>query len=313
MGRLDKNIGKIKNRLIKFAGLENRVDMHGFEYTVRELVGMWENSENSLEWHGKILDQSIMEYKTSDTVFILGGGPSINHISESEWQHIGKHDSIGLNMWLVHDFIPSFYLFQLSSKGSANETILNLLRDRVYEYADVPFLVRGSAFAKGEFDHEDSRLNLLKQQPVYFVNEYPIHSRCSIDPEMLYRYAEALGFLEHGSIARFVPKWRCSLGLLLSLVFQMGYDKIVLCGFDMQDGKHFWDSEEYASMREYYNLPTESDTNLHTFTDESLSSNTVPRYVYTFRDWVSRKNGVQIFLMNKHSVLYPEIPVYKLP
>lgn len=40
--------------------------------------------------------------KTSDTVFVLGSGSSVNNISDRKWEAVSRHDSIALNFWLVH-------------------------------------------------------------------------------------------------------------------------------------------------------------------------------------------------------------------
>ena len=48
----------------------------------------------------------LSQIKTSDTVFVLGSGWSINEITEQRWKVIGRHDTIALNFWLVHPFVP---------------------------------------------------------------------------------------------------------------------------------------------------------------------------------------------------------------
>lgn len=283
-----------------------RKDLHGFEYTVKELVGMWENSKWAVDnWHGQILSDEILRYKKSDTIFILGSGPSINDISEQQWNVIGKHDSIGFNWWLAHDFVPGFYMFQ-----SAREGMLNILRDKHQQYEKVPFLIRGSLFASGRFDFTDPRLNLLKNNPVYFVNEYPISSTCAIDPVLLIRYVEALGYMTYGTVASFIPKWRGTLGLLISLSWQMGYKNIVLCGMDMHKSDHFWDYSPYTNLRSIYELPEPGRSNINTFTDSKWSPNTVPEYVYSLAEWMKKKRDVSIFLANQKTVLYPQVPLF---
>jgi len=285
-----------------------KTDLHGFEYTVTELVGMWENSKIASQWHGKILNNEILQYKKSDTIFILGSGPSIIDISPREWVHIGKHDSIGFNYWVAHGFVPNFYMLQINQDD--DQTALTILEDKYSEYRDVPFLIRGSAFARCDFDLNNKRLDLLKKNPVYYVNEYPIAGRCQIDPFLLFKYMDALGFMKFGQICDFVPKWRSSLGLIIMLCYQMGYKKIVLCGMDMLSSDHFWDFQPYLEVKMKYSLPDVGTANLNSFTDPSMSLNTVPKYVYSLRDWMKEKKGVKIFVMKKRTVLYPEIELY---
>ncbi len=300
---MKKLLSPLKNKIMQYLP---KNDLHGFEYTVTELVGMYENSTLASKWHGTIISDDIIQYKTSDTIFILGSGPSINEITSSEWEHIRQHNSIGFNYWFAHEFVPTFYAFQ-----GGNDEMLKILQDKYSEYHNIPFIIRGSAFAKGEFNFDDERINLLKNNPVFYINEYPIAGRCSIDPYLLFRYMEALGFMTYSHISKFIPKWRGTLGLLIMLAYQMGYKRIVLCGIDMQKPDHFWDYEPYLSVKQKYSLPDKGTANLMTFTDESVSANTVPRYVYCLRDWMYEKNGVELFIMNTKTVLHPELDVYK--
>lgn len=53
--------------------------------------------------------QELRKFKTSDTIYVLGSGPSILDITSEEWKHIKSKDSIGFNHWYVHDHQPTFY------------------------------------------------------------------------------------------------------------------------------------------------------------------------------------------------------------
>src|SRR5271166_450448 len=48
----------------------------------------------------------LTRMRSSDTLFILGSAQSINQISAERWEIIGKHDSVGINFWPVHSFVP---------------------------------------------------------------------------------------------------------------------------------------------------------------------------------------------------------------
>lgn len=291
----------LKERISKILPM---IDRHGFEGTVDTLVGMWENSRAAIQWHGEMLNEKILKYKKSETVFILGSGPSINSISHEEWKHIRQHDSVGFNFWMVHDFVPDFYMFQHRC-----ESRLNILRDSYEKYKNIPFLIRGTELANGKFDYTDERLHLLQNNPLFYVNEYPIMPRCAIEPLLLYKYMEALGLMDFGRIADFVPKFRCTLGLLVPLSYQLGYKNIVLCGMDMQDNRHFWGDRSYSEVKKKYSLP--EGAGITNFTDTRISPNTVPRYIYSLRDWMFEKSGVKIFIMKKKTILYPEIRLYE--
>jgi hypothetical protein len=296
-------ISNIYNRLKKILP---SIDRHDFEYTINEVVGFEENvSKLTKSWHGKILDKEFLKYKTSDTIFILGSGPSINLITENQWDHISKHNSIGFNYWLVHEFVPTLFMYQ-----GVDEAMLNLLNDSFDKYKDVPFILRGTDIAFGRFNMNDSRINLLKNNPVYFLNSFPVSSMSNIEIKKLIKFMHSLGYFNFGEISRLTPKFRSSLGLLISLCYQMGYKKIVLCGMDMQNSQHFWDSDLYKNQRVKYGLPLENSVNIGLFTDVRYSKNTVPEYVYSLNDWMFHKDNVEISLINSQSELYPKLKVY---
>ena len=55
----------------------------------------------------------LTAYKRSDTLFVLGSGPSINRIPQERWRAIAAHDSVGFNFWPYHPFVPTFYLWKV--------------------------------------------------------------------------------------------------------------------------------------------------------------------------------------------------------
>lgn len=280
-------------------------DLHGFDFTVNSLIGTYENNQEALKWHGEKLSNDIMRYKKSDTIFILGSGPSINDITIKEWDHISQNDSIGFNYWMAHDFVPDIYMWQ-----DFIDNMFHLLSDKYIKYKNIPFIITGGNFPNVNYGYTDERLNLLKKNPLYYLNEYPIHSKCSIEPQLLFRYMEVLGYMKYNQITDFIPKWRSTLGLVIMLCYQMGYKKIVLCGMDMQKSDHFWDYEPYLEVKKKYSLVDKGVADVNLFADESHSKNSVPRYVYNLRDWMYEKNKVKMYIMKKKTVLFPEIELY---
>lgn len=280
-------------------------DLHGFDYTVYELVNMYRQNVQSTVVMGQMLNDAIIENKTSDTLFILGSGPSINELDEGFFEHVSQHDSIGFNYWFLHPFVPRFYLYQPDRAGGP---MTSMFYDRHPDYKHVPFILRGSGIAEGLLDLNSHELAPLKEMECYFLNEYPIHSKCSLDVLKLIEYVHLLGMMEHGKISKFVPKWRGSLGLLISFAYQMGYKTIVLCGVDMQDNSHFYDSDGYKAAQDKYKLPK---SDIVAMTDRNHSANTVPDYIYALRDWMGQQAGVKIYLAHPQSVLHPELQLYE--
>lgn len=282
---------------------------NGFDYTVKELLGIKKNADKYKFWHGKILSNEIKKYKSSDTVFILGSGPSINSMGNKDWELINNYDSIAFNYWFAHEFIPTFYVAQSLS----NDNLINIFYDRYCEYkkCGVPIILRGSDFSQNGIKLNSDLATRLKELDLFYLLEYPISSSCSIDIDLLIKYVEALGYLEFNSIGNFVPKFRSTVCLLLTFAYQMGYKNIVLCGIDMKSSSHFWDHQNFSDVKRKYKLPEPDENNLNTFTDREYNSNTVPDYIYKLSEFFYKKSQVKTFIYNKNTVLYPRIKIYE--
>ena len=48
----------------------------------------------------------------ADTMFILGSGSSIERLTVQQFEHIRSGISVGVNAWVLHDFIPDIYAYE---------------------------------------------------------------------------------------------------------------------------------------------------------------------------------------------------------
>ncbi len=78
----------------------------------------------------------LSRVKSSDTVFVLGSGWSINEISDQHWEVVGRHDSIALNFWPVHHFVPRLYLFENVIRSEGSEALFDALHSVLTRRAD---------------------------------------------------------------------------------------------------------------------------------------------------------------------------------
>ena len=297
-------ISKVIGQIQKFLAPK---DPNRFDFTVDHLLRAGKNISRLANIKGQLLSSEILNNKKSDTVFILGSGPSINEISDSQWSHISEFDSIGFNFWAAHDLVPNFYALQLFN-NYANRIQFKLFIDKMKEYQSVTFLVRGSWLTREEVD--GSFLNFFRDEQVYYVNEYAIHSECSIEPQKLIDYFDTLGFLEQGIIQPCMPKIYSTVSSLMNLCFVMGYQNIVLCGIDMTSPSHFWDNGKYKRVKDKYRLLDESRSNVMMLNDKENKKFTVPEVIYAQADYYKRKNGVDVYIANRNTVLYPHIKLY---
>jgi hypothetical protein len=108
----------LKKKLISIAHKLIPMKSDTLPYTVDELNGIYVANSNFVQIGlGSIFNEDFKYKKTSDTLYILGSGPSINHLSSKCFSLIKEADSIGFNFWFAHEFVPSFYCFQHTRFG----------------------------------------------------------------------------------------------------------------------------------------------------------------------------------------------------
>lgn len=303
-----KILKKLNKRLRKPQAVEN--SLSAFNYTIKELNGIYRANQMLAEQQlGKVIGEEFRKYKRSETLFIMGSGPSINKLTRRDFDLIADSDSVGFNFWLVHNFVPTFYCFQHTK---INDSVLyKLLEYRREVYVDVPFIVRGSMLKTDVDFCRSMHSRYFDQLSVYLLNEYPIHSTYSGNIPDLLDYLRNLGLLHHGSLAAFTPKLRGTLGLLLCLAYQMGYSRIVLCGIDMKDSSHFYDARQYDRLRELFVLPKPGTSNIMTMEDETYSLNTVSRYIQEVARYMAKHDGVEVFVSDPESALSSVLPIWQ--
>lgn len=280
-----------------------------FAYTVNELNRIRATNTQLAEIAGGSFGDGFRVHKTSETLFILGSGPSINTLTEADLVQIREADSIGFNYWPVHPLVPRFYMFQLPPRGDAG--LLALLRDRAADYGDVPIILRGS-----ELGRQPTRLAQIVREnfsnsELYYMNEFPIHSKCTIPVDDLITFVENLGLFTFGRVAEYTVKWRGTLGLLLSMAYQVGYKRIILCGIDMNDSRHFYDAAAYDSARSTYDLPSAGASNIETMMNRRHGPNTVGDYVGALSRRMRQTAGVEILLASETSALRDVLPLWR--
>ncbi|MGO3708360.1 MAG: hypothetical protein ACTJGD_11890 [Mesonia hippocampi] len=257
-----------------------------------------------------------------NTLFILGSGPSINEISEQEWDIIRKNTSWGFNFWFCHDFIPSIYIAQ-NVEGSAlgpsyneelNLLMKKMLADKKELYKNVKFYVRGDGVNNQTFYNSSFGDYLYKnfKNNLYHMAEMPISSKSKVEPKNYLTILKKYGFLKKSNLIQPVPKFGSTIGELIPLALILGFKKIVLCGIDMNGGDHFYDSEEY--FKKYPMLKMLSDKNRkktkHEHMDTTQRTYTVKDVILNLNDFAKENFEAEIYVIKESSTLYPEIKKY---
>ncbi|MEN8721598.1 MAG: hypothetical protein ABF335_01790 [Alphaproteobacteria bacterium] len=236
--------------------------------------------------------------KTSDTLFILGSGASINELTDADWRKVKSCDSMGLNFWLAHQFVPNFFMFEESSTPDRKEKFNQLLAQRLDDYQGVTFLYK---------DIERNGLNeyfkaALAKRRFYVVNKIhmPIfgHTEHNIATKA-YAYLQRLGLTKRPMFARGSITVAMAIGSLL------GYKKIILLGVDLNNVDYFWDS-----YSEEQRINSGQPYTIHKTASTEYGPVTIIDAVHAMNRYLLQPQSIDLYIGSKSSALYPDLPYY---
>jgi hypothetical protein len=244
----------------------------------------------------------------SDTLFVLGSAWSINEISDERWRIIGLHDSVGINFWPAHPFVPRFYHFEniaLDTQPVMFEALRRLLETRSDEYANTVKIIT----EVGKVEGRQLIFEIPKgmKRNFYAGFSMPVVAR---NEEELYagiRYMQSLGCFTQRRHVAWLFKYGGSVIAMMTLGVIMGYKRIVLCGVDLNNQDYFYHHRErYPECAEWEFAPR-SDIHLTTRRLPWL----VPAQsaVCLFKELVLDPEGIELFVESPVSTLYPEVPL----
>jgi hypothetical protein len=195
----------------------------------------------------------LIEHKSSDTVFILACGSSINQMTQDEFKYIKKHETISIGLWLYHDFIPSICTYEItnnySNKFSKHEIfMLNKLNECGHKYSNTLFLFKSRIphdnITEGIYDY------ITKYHKFNWVDTRVIHTKNRSNfiitmgiLKILRAFKNRHKFLQYNG----------SLVWAIFMAYKMGYQRIVLCGVDLK-GNYFFESSGESNLIEHSSL-----------------------------------------------------------
>lgn len=267
----------------------------------------------------RITEFPLEEYKTSDTVFLLGSGSSINDISDEQWNHIDSHDSIGLNRWPIHEFTPTYYVFEHHMNPNEEEfnrkhwKMIDGVGDR---YEEIPVIMKDTSAVRDRLE--------LHQLPRWLRGELILSSDSAFPQiigwnssreknERLLKYLDYKGHFDPGEFGIQYRK-RGSISYLIHLSTVLGYENIVLCGVDLVDSKYFFETEKYENG----DIPIpwrtfrrdKDDDTTHKVNDSELGQLTLENVIHSMHDTVLKPRDISLYTETEQSALHPQLPLY---
>lgn len=255
---------------------------------------------------GNVSVSKLKTYKTSDTLFILAAGQSINNIEESHFKEISKCDSIGVNGFAHHNFVPTFHSFELENQHSPIalemflETSKNIIRLKE-EYKNTAIIFRQHKIDNKELESNVEQImglghsywNIHDQMPGKSLEEYQYYLKA---------------FKKKGLFNEddFFPNKSSSMSWVVSMAYQLKYKKIIFCGVDLV-GDHFYKNNSPLDEAEFDRQKNK----------RHLTGNLTQKYPVVIQDLIKfwdneffRVYDAKVYVSSKYSLLSEILPVY---
>ncbi|MEZ6975413.1 MULTISPECIES: hypothetical protein [Aeromonas] len=247
---------------------------------------------------------NIKWQRKSSKIFILGCGTSINDVSDDEWNMIKQHDSIGINYFYFHDFIPTAHFIELGGSNEAFNCIHDhLLGDPLRTepiFMQIRHLINSGRVLKSDRNR---------------VNLYSPTTMLTSDNHVLKQYLEHY-YLPSSNSSPLIH-YCSTLDCALNFAVRQGYKEIAFVGVDLNHSAYFWDkpsnNKKYSSAIKAVNddyAIGQWDRNLlkpHATTDNTIKGRQnrldIVAYLTLIKECILDKKEITLTITNPHSLL----------
>lgn len=198
--------------------------------------------------------------KKNQPFVVLGTSDSINDINQFQWEKFRQWNTLGINYFLLNDFVPDIIQLELISRRDSDLQLQNLekiFNHRKEEFANTIILI------KNNFERSPVKL----EKKIRFLNNLPEqlkpNLRFTIDFPMpalrLVQYNPSLNFFNQFGLfskknLKYIPHLRASLGLSTIIAIRQEPSEIIFGGVDLNHRRTFYNPDELK--RKYdVNLP----------------------------------------------------------
>lgn len=258
---------------------------------------------------GGIPNQKLEWKKRSNTLYILGCGSSINDVTAQEWQEISNFDSIGVNYFYFHDFVPTAHFIELGLSSEAENAVHKLLLNNPARketiFMQIRHLIRNNVRLHCSVD----RVNL------YSPTTMKSRSICSLKSYLeRYYYPESVKspLIHHSS----------TLDCVINFAVRQGYKKICLVGVDLNNNTYFWDTGATSENNQLAIAAVDADYRAANWTREnSVHHATVNKnlnerlncldllsYLSLLKETEFKRHGIEVVIANPKSLLTSLFP-----
>lgn len=249
--------------------------------------------------------KSFLPKKSSDTVFIFGSGYSLNSLSQSSWEVIKKHDSIGLNSFFFSNFHPTFYFYEISKNPEIQKISFDFLIEKNSK-SPLTLLVNKNHFKDSIYSEEDFKIHFNN---FFLFSPFKINTLNKILLKAIIRKSKNK-LLHHAS----------SISFIIDFCRFLGYRNIVLLGVDLNDSRYFYEHPDYLEksktfieIQNRHKLSKRISGVSHEVSQIKFTSNfgclPIQDYLEIYNEQL-RKNQINLYIGNPNSTLSKFLPVF---
>ena len=266
-----------------------------------KLAGLW--LKNARKRYRIVSLRDAAQLRTSDTLFIVGSGPSIKRVSSDQWAHVRRHDSFGINYSFLLDFVPKFQTIEDDRTPLGKVFYRPFMEGRFGRCRDkyrdtVMFITDRHVY---RYIHPRFVPALFPDNPIVCVYEYP--SVINFESDRPFKKEDF----------RQTVIYRGSLTGVLHVAFSLGYKKIVLLGVDLQTSAHFFD--DMPEMKPYLDEYRKSVGGLGKKYESMVAKGekyrTMQEYLYALNDLYCVPREIELNVGNKDNILADKIRIYQ--
>ncbi|KXI27918.1 hypothetical protein [Paraglaciecola hydrolytica] len=258
----------------------------------------------------RVFDGKIMCEEHQGKAYILGCGASINNLSISDWEKVGKSFSIGLNNFYIHDFVPNMYFCEYISNPEARNMFYTYLLNNEAKKNSKVFLNGKSVFIKGHFDSDASCI-----KPYFYMTDKIKTTNKNLLIDIVRQYFD--GSKESWRLCHQMS----NLDTVINYCARQGVKEICLVGIDLTDSGYFWDgaeNEAYATASafrksinkqlKYVMSPDGKHATACSSVAKHLGNFTIVEYLEILQIEILSPMGIQMYVANPNSLLAAFLP-----
>lgn len=244
------------------------------------------------------------QYKTSNTLFVLGSGSSINELTKEQWKIIKDNDSMGLNFWLIHDYIPTYYMFENGDDADRSQILKELINIKSKKYKNTPFILKHIRPKNIDLYLSDLPQEIRQNFVSGYEFRLPGNLNSSLDKSVKFSNTFDLNRIDNLLFYR-----RASISQAISFALKMKYENIVLCGVDLNNTKYFYEEDIYYNL----GIPIPKNVqskSVHRTLSTTYGQITIDKVVLSMNKYLLKPNKANLYIGSRKSALYPRLPYY---